>query len=171
MTTNPSNPERSGRPPVDADAIAALFADRGLRCTRQRQDVYAALAATTAHPTAEELHGLVLAGAGESPDEAVSLATVYNTLEALTDAGLVRKIPTPEGGARYDADTSDHMHLMLGDGAVRDVPADLGRRFLEQIPDSLVDELERRMGVTVRRVSVSVVADAGPPGDRASNPR
>ncbi len=156
---------------MEPDAIAALFADRGLRCTRQRQDVYSALAATTAHPTAEELHGLVLAGAGEAPEEAVSLATVYNTLEALTDAGLVRKIPTPEGGARYDADTSDHMHLMLGDGAVRDVPEDLGRRFLEHIPGSLVEELERRMGVTVRRVSVNVVADAGSMPNGPSNPR
>ena len=167
MTSPPSIPERSGRPPVDADAIAALFAERGLRCTRQRQDVYAALAATTAHPTAEELHGLVLTSAGVTPDEAVSLATVYNTLEALTDAGLVRKIPTPEGGARYDADTSDHMHLMLGDGAVRDVPTDLGRRFLEHIPPALVEELETRMGVTVRRVSVSVVADATRPLESA----
>lgn len=167
MATHSSNPDRSGRPPVDADAIAALFAEHGLRCTRQRQDIYAALAATTAHPTAEELHGLVLTSAGVAPDEAVSLATVYNTLEALTDAGLVRKIPTPEGGARFDADTSDHMHLMLGDGAVRDVPGDLGRRFLQHIPDSLVEELERRMGVTVRRVSVSVVADAA----RPSKPR
>jgi hypothetical protein len=79
----------------------------------------------------------------------------------------VRKIPTPEGGARFDADTSDHMHLMLADGAVRDVPSDLGRRFLEHIPDSLVEELESRMGVRVRRVSVSVVADAA----RPSNPR
>lgn len=154
--------EQSARPPMDAVGIAALFAEHGLRCTRQRQEVFAALAATTAHPTAEELHGLVLAAAGDSADEAVSLATVYNTLEALTEAGLVRKIPTPEGGARYDADTSDHMHLMLGDGAVRDVPPDLGRRFLEHIPPALLAELEERMGVTVRRVSVSVSADAAP---------
>ncbi|MBX3351772.1 MAG: transcriptional repressor [Phycisphaeraceae bacterium] len=154
------------RPPVEAEAIAALFARRGLRVTRQRQEVYAALAATTAHPTAEELHRLVL----ESPsvddtEPPVSLATVYNTLEALTDSGLVRKIPTPEGGARYDADTTDHMHLMTGAGRVHDVPADLGQRFLEHIPESLVRELEQRMGVTVRRVSVSVLAD-----DRPSTP-
>ncbi|MGP1310342.1 MAG: Fur family transcriptional regulator [Phycisphaerales bacterium] len=162
MAERMPNPEPSRPLPVEGEAIAALFADRGLRCTRQRQEVYAALAATTAHPTAEELHRLVLAGAGETPDEAVSLATVYNTLEALTQSGLVRKIPTPEGGARYDADTSDHMHVMLAGGSVRDVPADLGRRFLEHIPPALVDELERRMGVRVRRVSVSVVADGEP---------
>lgn len=151
------------RPPADAEAIAALFAGHGLRCTRQRQDVFAALAATTAHPTAEELHRMVSGGASpEHAEETVSLATVYNTLEVLTQAGLVRKIPTHDGACRYDADTTDHMHLMLGDGAVRDVPADLGERFLEHIPPSLVEELERRMGVRVRRVTVSVVADAQP---------
>jgi Fe2+ or Zn2+ uptake regulation protein len=160
MADQTRNPDRPSRPPVDPEAIAALFAAHGLRCTRQRQEVFAALASTTAHPNAEELHGLVLAGAGDSNDEAVSIATVYNTLEALDQAGLVRKIPTPEGGARYDADTSDHMHLMLGDGAVRDVPGDLGKRFLEHIPPSLVEELESRMGVRVRRLSVNVVADS-----------
>lgn len=160
MADQHAHPGSDHRPPVEPEAIAALFAQRGIRVTRQRQEIYAALAATTAHPTAEELHRLVLASpAVDDTEPPVSLATVYNTLEALTDSGLVRKIPTPEGGARYDADTSDHMHLMTGEGRVHDVPADLGQRFLEHIPESLVQELERRMGVRVRRVSVSVLAD------------
>ena len=36
-----------------------LFHERGLRRTRQREDIYRALASTRAHPTADELHSMV----------------------------------------------------------------------------------------------------------------
>jgi len=71
-----------------------LFAKHSLRCTRQRMAVYEALLSCDSHPTAEELFRLV-----KPRTERLSLATIYNTLEALEDVGLVRRMPTTDGGA------------------------------------------------------------------------
>src|SRR5699024_212410 len=97
-----------------------MFEEHGLRCTQQRAAVYAALAGSMDHPTADELHRQV---SGELAG--VSLATVYNTLEAFCRAGLVQKLPGAgdNGSARYDAVRENHLHLRCRkSGAVADVP-------------------------------------------------
>lgn len=147
--------------------VRALFDRRGLRCTRQRERIYRALAATTAHPTAEELHRIV-----QRAGARISIATVYNTLEAFTRRGLARRFsPMPGdapsaaergggaglGACRYDADTSEHAHFVGEDGRIRDLPGDLDRRLMDELPRDLIDEIERRMGVQVERVSVKLV--------------
>ncbi|MDX2114315.1 MAG: transcriptional repressor [Planctomycetota bacterium] len=129
--------------------MRSLFAERDIRCTRQRVEVYAALAAVKSHPTAEQLHRMV-----QSTSPGTSLATVYNTLEALCEAGLARKLPNAEGGARYDADMSDHLHAVTADGQVVDVPADLGRDILMTIRADLLARLEGRLGEKIRHLSV-----------------
>jgi Fe2+ or Zn2+ uptake regulation protein len=138
-----------------ANHIRALFERHGLRCTRQRQVLYEALAATKLHPTADELFQMV-----KSRDEGLSLATVYNTLDAFSEVGLVRRLACAKGTGpcRFDADTSDHVHLSMPDGQIRDVPEDLSQKLLEAIPPSAVEDLERRMGVRVGGLTVQVVA-------------
>lgn len=140
------------------------FARHGLRFTAQREEVYRALAATKSHPTAEELHALVRA---RRPG--VSLATVYNALDAFTRRGLARRfagLPDSTGSerggapARFDADTSDHVHFVGDDGRVRDVPSDLGERILAALPAHVLEDIERRMGVSVDRVSVEFAGRA-----------
>lgn len=139
--------------------IRMLFEQHGLRCTRQRQVLYDALAATKSHPTADELFQSV-----KSCEEGLSLATVYNTLEAFIEAGLVRRIPcaSGSGACRFDADTRDHVHLAMPDGRVQDVPEDLSGRLLDGIPDSVVSDLERRMGVRVGGLTVQIVVKPEP---------
>jgi Fe2+ or Zn2+ uptake regulation protein len=124
-----------------------------LRHTRQRGAVYAALRATTSHPTAEELHELVR---HETPG--LSLATVYNTLEALCASGLCRRLPNAAGVCRFDGDVSDHVHVVLPDGRVLDVPPEVGRRLLECVPAELVRELESRVGARLGGLGVQLVA-------------
>jgi Fe2+ or Zn2+ uptake regulation protein len=142
------------------DDARNIFAAHGLRHTRQRETVFAALTAATSHPTAEELFQIVSA----SPDGAVlSLATVYNTLEALTTRGLCRRIPCPGGVCRFDADTHDHVHLASADGGLADIPEDLSRKLLAALPHAALAEVERRLGVRVAGVTVQVVA--APPRD------
>lgn len=143
---------------MSVDEIRELFRARGLRCTRQRERIYRALAATKSHPTAEELLALVERRAG---DESLSLATVYNTLDVFLEKGLARQFrsASPASGpvpARYDADVSDHAHLIEADGSVRDLPEDLSRRVMDRLGPELVAELERRMGVRVKGVEVHV---------------
>lgn len=133
------------------DERAKLFADVNVRCTRQRLDVYTALCATKAHPTAEQLHRMVLE---RSPG--TSLATVYNTLELLCQAGLCRRIPTGEGCARYDADTSAHVHVLTRAGQVMDAPEDLGRAVLAALPAELIDALESRLGGQLAHLSIAL---------------
>jgi len=135
-----------------------LFARKGLRCTRQRAEIFDTLAASTSHPTAEELFWLVRE---RRPAFGLSLATVYNTLEALCAATMCRKLPptTSEGGARYDADLHEHLHLATDDGRVLDVPDDLGAKLIESIPQSLLDSIENRMGVRVTAVRISLCAE------------
>ncbi len=133
----------------------AILSECGLRCTKQRQVIWNALASTKAHPTAEELHTMVVV---ENPG--ISLATVYNTLEAFCTAGLCHKIPMVDGPARYDADTHEHLHLLTTNGKVVDVPDDVGRRLMAQIPEDALRELEERMGVRVTRVRIDLLAEA-----------
>ncbi len=129
--------------------IRSLFAEKRLRCTSQRTDVYAALKGTKSHPTAEQLHRMV-----HERSPGTSLATVYNTLDALCSAGLARRIPTAGGVARYDADVSDHLHAVTSDGRVMDVPSDLCGEILQALPDRIRQRLETRLGTPVRHLSV-----------------
>lgn len=143
----------------------ATFARHGIRATRQREEIYAALAASHAHPTAEELLRSVRAS-----QPGISLATVYNTLETFTRAGLCRKVCTgaASGPCRYDADLSDHLHVISADGQVRDIPEDLGAAVLRHIPADLVHAIEKRMGVRVERMSVDfLIASSTPRPDHA----
>lgn len=130
-----------------------VFARHGLRCTRQRLFLYDALVNTASHPTAEELYAQV-----RTQIDGLSLATVYNTLEAFCRAGLCRKLPSC-GGARYDADPREHMHITTTDGGVRDVPEELGVQLLNSLPRSVLNEVERRTGVRIRRVSIDLLGE------------
>lgn len=153
---------------MDAAAIRDLFARHGLRWTNQREDVYGALMASDIHPTAEEVFNLVREGGIAADVSGMSLATVYNSLEALVRCGLARRFSVAGvGGAtlRYDADTSDHAHLITADGGVRDLPPDLGRRVVDSIPRELVEQIEQRLGVSIRRTTIEFVQQREAPAE------
>jgi len=131
-----------------------MLVQAGLRCTAQRIALFDALRSTTSHPTAEDLYRMV-----ESTAERMSLATVYNTLEAFCDAGLVKKLPTTDGKARYDADTKEHLHVRFTDScAIRDVPSDLGHALMNAISPDVLARIEREMGITIEGLHVQLIA-------------
>jgi Fe2+ or Zn2+ uptake regulation protein len=140
------------------DAIRELLGSHGLRCTSQREIIYSTLMESNVHPTAEELHNAV-----SHTDDAgsISLATIYNALDAFTRHGLARRIAPTCGGAaaafRYDADISNHAHAVKADGSMCDLPEDLSERVMSHLPRELVEEVERRMGMRIRRVGVEFV--------------
>jgi Fe2+ or Zn2+ uptake regulation protein len=135
-------------------SIRELFARHNLRCTRQREDIYAALAASKSHPTAEELYCDVRRGQAD-----LSLATVYNTLEAFTRSGLCRRMAASGAGAtRYDGDVTDHLHLVTADGRVLDIPPELGREVLAHLPEELFARVSAAMGMQIDRSSISFFA-------------
>ena len=131
-----------------------LFAKHSLRCTRQRRAVYETLCDCTSHPTAEELYRIA-----KPRLETLSLATVYNSLEALSGAGLVRRLPTTNGCCRYDADTSQHLHVCLREDArIVDVPAELSEKIAGCVPHEVLEAIGRHLGVKTDGVSIPLIA-------------
>ena len=98
------------------------LAKGSLRPTRQRVILAQRLIGDgqNRHVTAESLFA-----ASNDKEVKVSLATVYNTLRAFCDAGLMREI-TVDGVKRYfDTNTTDHAHFYWEDTfELIDAPAD-----------------------------------------------
>lgn len=141
---------------ISQEHIERVFHARDVRCTRQREVVYRALASTDQHPTAEELHRLVAA-----VDPKLSLATVYNTLEILEEARLCRRVASTAGAARFDADMDVHVHVVMADGRVLDLPEKVGKRVMEAVKRELGEELDAAAGGPFGRFTVQVVASGG----------
>ncbi|MCZ6836662.1 MAG: transcriptional repressor [Planctomycetota bacterium] len=129
-----------------------LFTQNNLRCTTQRIALFDTLCACKSHPTAEELFGMV-----KPAMNSLSLATVYNTLDALCEAGLAKKLPTSKGTCRYDADMSEHLHVRFQDtGEIRDVPMDLSRKLLDHLPKGVLIEIERDLGIHIDGINIQL---------------
>lgn len=136
-------------------AIADLFSKYGLRCTRQRRALYDVLISCEDHPTADDLFRSV-----SERIEGLSLATVYNTLEAFCRAGLANKIPSTTGCCRYDATLVNHLHLRCErTGRISDVPPDLSQKLLDAIPGPLLAEIESQTGCRINQVQVELVGE------------
>jgi Fur family peroxide stress response transcriptional regulator len=80
--------------------------ESGIRSTPQRELVYSVLLRRRDHPTAEEVHARVKA---EKPG--ISLATVYNCLEAMVGCGLIRQVNLERGPSRYCPNLHPHAHF------------------------------------------------------------
>ena len=79
----------------------------GLKVTHQRTEVFRELAATTEHPDAETIYRQV-----RRRIPAISRDTVYRTLSALEERGLVRKAEILFSRGRYDANMEHHHHFV-----------------------------------------------------------
>ncbi|SMX44602.1 iron response transcriptional regulator IrrA [Actibacterium lipolyticum] len=98
------------------------LASAGLRPTRQRVALASLLVGDGRHRhvTAESLFADTSACS-----EKVSLATVYNTLRAFCDAGLMQEVMVDGSKSYFDTNTHDHPHFFWeDDGELTDAPAD-----------------------------------------------
>jgi len=93
----------------------------GLRPTRQRLALAKLLFDSgDRHVTAEILHGETL-----RHGISVSLATVYNTLNQFTNAGLLHEIVVDGDRSYFDTNTSQHHHFYHTDsGRLEDIAGD-----------------------------------------------
>ena len=71
----------------------------------QREAILNALRSVKTHPTAEELHSMLI----ESMPH-LSLATVYRNLEQFSNAGLVQKVDCGGELRRFDGNIAMHPH-------------------------------------------------------------
>jgi Fe2+ or Zn2+ uptake regulation protein len=89
----------------------------GLRMTRQRQEVYRILQQERNHPTANDVFMRVK---DRLPN--ISLATVYNCLEALVQHGIIRQVNFDRESSRYCPNLHEHGHFHdASTGIIHDV--------------------------------------------------
>jgi Fur family peroxide stress response transcriptional regulator len=116
---------------ISPAALSQKLAGSGLRNTPQREVVYSVLVGKRDHPTADEVFARVKA---EMPT--ISLATVYNCLEALVQSNLVRQVNFERGPTRYCPNLHPHAHFHdEATGSTYDI--DLPPGLLEQLRNQL----------------------------------
>ncbi|KMW59606.1 Iron-responsive regulator Irr [Candidatus Rhodobacter oscarellae] len=111
---------------------ANWLSNAGLRPTRQRVALASLLVGDgkDRHVTAESLYA-----ASSKSGEPVSLATVYNTLRAFCEAGLMREITVDGSKSYFDTNTTNHPHFYWEDtAALTDAPVD--QLVISQLPDT-----------------------------------
>jgi len=112
------------------------LARAGLRPTRQRVALAALLIGDgrDRHVTAESLFE-----AAQAAGDGVSLATVYNTLRAFCEVGLMQEITVDGSKTYFDTRTDDHPHFFWEEsGHLTDASAqDLKIAGLPQPPDGM----------------------------------
>ena len=94
----------------------------GVRATRQRVTLASLLVGDgqNRHVTAESLFD-----AAKGQGDAVSLATVYNTLRAFCEAGLLQEVTVDGSKSYFDTNTHDHPHFYWeDDGRLTDAPSE-----------------------------------------------
>jgi len=115
-------------PEADSDDVAAQLADEAAGDHR--------------HVTAEGLYDEAMAA-----NLRLSLATVYNTLNQFTEAGLLRRIAADGIKSFFDTDTSVHPHYYLeGEDVLVDVAGGLA---FSKVPQPLPGHEIARLDVVV----------------------
>lgn len=86
--------------------------------TRQREQIFEVVAESHDHPTAEEIFRR-----SQKRMPEISFATVYNSLSALVQCGLVRQVTLEKSPARFCPNMREHCHFLCEIcGTVVDVP-------------------------------------------------
>ena len=126
---------------------SAVWLERGnMRPTRQRMILAGLLVGDgeNRHVTAESLHGAVV-----QSDEKVSLATVYNTLRAFCEAGLMQEVVVDGSKSYFDTRMDDHPHFFWEDThELTDAPAD--QLQIARVPDAPAGTMIAKVDVVIR---------------------
>ncbi|MDP6902890.1 MAG: Fur family transcriptional regulator [Verrucomicrobiota bacterium] len=95
-------------PRRERSVVEAHLAEAGLRPTSQRSLVYEVLLGhAKEHPTADEIF---IQAKQEKPD--ISMATVYNCLDALVRHNLIRQMHLDRAATRYCPNMHEHAHFL-----------------------------------------------------------
>ncbi|MGV6804854.1 MAG: iron response transcriptional regulator IrrA [Ruegeria sp.] len=118
--------------PQSRDIATDWLVNAGLRPTRQRVALAELLVGDGRHRhvTAESLFE-----SAKQNGDAVSLATVYNTLRAFCDAGVLQEITVDGSKSYFDTNTHDHPHFFWEDeGRLSDAPSE--QLVIQRLPEA-----------------------------------
>jgi len=122
---------------LSATELATKLRANGCKVTPQRLAIYDMLSKTTEHPTAETIYNKL-----KPLYPAMSLATVYKSVEVLEKIDAIQVLNTGEDSFRYDANVAQHFHIKcMHCGKVMDVPC--------QDLEPLVENLEKKTQFTI----------------------
>ena len=89
------------------EQLTQLIEQRHLRATEARCRILELLHETHEHYTPEEMLEAL-----RERDKPLSIATLYQNLAKLAEAGLISRFVGPDGHTRYDVNTEPHHHLV-----------------------------------------------------------
>jgi Fur family transcriptional regulator, ferric uptake regulator len=120
------------------EGLLALLRQNGGRVTRPRRAILAAMVARGSHVTADDLAADVQATHPE-----VHLSTVYRTLDALAELGVLTHVHLGHGRAVFHMAGEGHQHLVCERcGGVTEAP--------DELFDDLADRLDGLYGFELR---------------------
>ena len=122
--------------------------DAGIRMTAQRSLIIETLIGSDDHPDADQVYRRAV-----ERDEAISLPTVYRTLNLLDDAGIIKKINMNDGKARFESVREDHDHLIDADnGHIHEFYNRELKKILESIAENMGYEvIDHRIEIVGRK--------------------
>lgn len=123
---------------ADTTDFAQALRDAGLRATQQRTVLLSILMESVDHPNADELYARA-----KTIDDSVSLATVYRTLSALEEAGLIRRLNFENEPARFEiTPVAEHDHLVdIDSGEVIELSSDEITRLRQELVEDMGYEI------------------------------
>lgn len=114
-------------------AFAAAMTRKGMRTTRQREQIFSVLLTKRDHPTADEVYARA-----KAVIPGISLATVYNCLDTLVDCDLVKRLTYERQPSRYCPNHGEHAHFLDEEtGRIYDIelPPHFDERLKEILPE------------------------------------
>jgi len=91
----------------ERELLTKQIENRGLRATEARCRILELLYDTHEHYTPEEMLDAL-----RERGKPLSIATLYQNLQKLSEAGIIARFVGPDGHTRYDVNTKPHHHLV-----------------------------------------------------------
>lgn len=119
---------------ITQERLKEIFEEKGISVTNQRLQIAQLALNSKMHPTAEEVFLTV-----KNFLPGISLATVYNTLNLLTNLGILIRICQDGEKTRYDGNCDPHFHFIdkesgtIYDINKKDLKVSMNGEILEEI--------------------------------------
>jgi Fur family peroxide stress response transcriptional regulator len=111
------------------ESIIETLRQKGYKATPQRIAICRFALNSRDHPTAQRIYDEV-----RKVHPTISLATVYKTLQILTEHGLLQEMDFPEGQAKFDSYVEPHINLVcLRCGNIQDLDIPAAREMVARI--------------------------------------